>query len=77
MFTFSRVLKNERVGLLLDISVSVVFLIVYNLLYLYEVVHLASVIILNPFAVVFIVYDLNRLKKIKASNSQTSTFKQS
>ncbi|MBA2175428.1 hypothetical protein H0266_11030 [Halobacillus locisalis] len=67
MFTFSRILKNERVGLLLDIAISIVFLIVYNVLYLYEVVSLASVIILNPFAIAFVVYDLYRLKEIKES----------
>lgn len=65
MFTFSRILKNEKLGLVLDITISIVFLIVYNILYFYEVVSLGSVIVLNPFFIAFIIYDLYRLNKIK------------
>lgn len=65
MFTFSKILKNEKVGLLIDITISIVFLIVYNLFYLYEVVSLVSVLVLNPFAIAFVMYDLYRLKIIK------------
>ena len=65
LFTFSKILKNEKVGLLIDITISIVFLIVYNLFYLYEVVSLVSVLVLNPFAIAFVMYDLYRLKIIK------------